>query len=82
MHVSLVETTYFDSSRALITSGSDPRSTLRIDGGFARVNPVPVTFQSARSKALRTCRPRRPVAPVMRQDLAIVWGIVVHVMSQ
>jgi hypothetical protein len=50
-----------------------------IEGGLARVNPVPTTVQPAREKAFTTCRPRRPVAPVTRTVLGIVvvlWDVV------
>jgi hypothetical protein len=64
--------TYLTSSRALETSASLPRSSFRIDGGLARVNPVPMTFQLALWKAFTTCLPSRPVAPVMIAVFAIV----------
>ena len=46
-----------------------------IEGGLARVYPVPLTSQPARSKALTTWRPRRPVAPVMRAVFGIVFVV-------
>jgi len=53
-------------------SASEPRSSFRVAGGFARANPVPTTAQSCLSKALTTCLPSRPVAPVMRAVFAMV----------
>ena len=69
---------YLTASRVFATSTSDPRSSFRIDGGLARVKPVPVTSQPALSKTFTTCLPSRPVAPVMRAFFAIlmVRGVV------
>jgi hypothetical protein len=53
-------------------SASEPRSSFRVAGGFARANPVPTTVQSFLSKAVATCLPSRPVAPVMRAVFAMV----------
>jgi hypothetical protein len=64
--------TYLTSSRALETSASLPRSSFRIDGGLARVKPVPTTFQLALWNAFTTCLPSRPVAPVIIAVFAIV----------
>ena len=55
----------------LVIFASEPRSSFKIDGGFARVNPVPTTCHSFLSNAVTTCRPSRPVAPVMRAVLVI-----------
>ncbi len=65
------------SLRAVATSSSELISSFKIVGGFARVNPVPLTSQPARSKALTTCLPSRPVAPVMRAVFAMVVMLLV-----
>ncbi|CCF37830.1 hypothetical protein CH063_01779, partial [Colletotrichum higginsianum] len=51
-----------------------PRSTLKTETPSARENPVPLTFQLRSSKALATCRPRRPVAPVTTTFLPAMSG--------
>jgi len=66
------ELTYLTSLRTLATSDSEPRSSFKIVGGFARVNPVPTTSHPFRSNALTTCLPSRPVAPVTSAIFAIV----------
>ena len=64
------------SPRVLATSDSEPRSSFTIEGGFARVNPVPVVSHPARWKAFTTCLPSRPVAPVIRAVFAIMcWRL-------
>lgn len=67
----LVGAAYLISSRAVVISGWLFRSSLR-RGRDAREKPVPLTSQPARENALTTCRPRRPVAPVMRTVFAIL----------
>lgn len=59
-------TAYCVSFNSLSTSSGFSRFALRIVGGVALVSPCPTTMHPARLKALRTCRPRRPVAPVTR----------------
>lgn len=60
----------------LATSDSEPRSSFTIEGGFARVNPVPVVSHPARWKAFTTCLPSRPVAPVIRAVFAMMcWSL-------
>lgn len=71
-HVQWTMTWGLVSSMAADTASWEFRSSLMIEGGLARVNPVPTTVQPAREKAFTTCRPRRPVAPVMRTVLGIV----------
>jgi len=66
------DVTYLTSSMTFLTSTSDLRSTFKIEGGDARVNPVPTTSQPPLLNSFTTCLPRRPVAPVMRAFLAIV----------
>ena len=48
------EAAYKISSRTFSTAKLSPRSTLRMDGGLARVKPVPTAFQPAWSNALIT----------------------------
>jgi hypothetical protein len=52
----------FSSSKTRLISSSLSKSSLTIDGGFARVKPVPTTFQCANSNDLATSRPSRPLA--------------------
>lgn len=54
------------SSNTRSISEAELRSSFTIEGGLARENPVPTTLYPARWNARRTCRPRRPVAPVTR----------------
>ena len=56
---------YFVEDRISAIEDLELRSSLRIEDE-ARVKPVLITSQSFLWKALTTCRPRRPVAPVMR----------------
>lgn len=63
---------YLDCSRALSTSSWDARSTLRIVAPSARDKPVPLAVQSRLAKAFKTCRPRRPVAPVINAVLSAI----------
>ena len=67
------------SSRTLEIDASLPRSSFMIDGGLARVNPVPTTFQPPLWKDLTTCLPSRPVAPVTSAVFAIVVVFEVEV---
>jgi hypothetical protein len=66
---------YLTSSMVLTTSASEPRSSFKMAGGLAREKPVPTTFQSCLLKAVTTCRPRRPVAPVIRAVLAMAMYV-------
>ena len=58
--------THLASSRTASTEAEELRSSLMIEGGFARVNPVPTTSNPCLWNALTTCLPSRPVAPVIR----------------
>lgn len=64
--------THFTPSSIFATSDSEARSSFTIEGGFARVNPVPTTSHPCLWNAFTTCLPSRPVAPVMRAVFAIV----------
>lgn len=69
---------YLEWSRAFPTSSEEARSTLRIVAPSARDKPVPLAVQSRLAKAFKTCRPSRPVAPVISAVLSamlvqIVW---------
>lgn len=64
--------TYFTSSKTFATSASEPKSSFKIAGGFARVKPVPTTSQPCLWNAFTTCRPSRPVAPVIRALFAMI----------
>lgn len=61
---------YLECSRAFSTSEEEARSTLRIVAPSARDKPVPLAVQSLLAKAFKTCRPRRPVAPVINAVLS------------
>lgn len=74
----VVEGTNLTCSRVAATSASEPRSSFKIVGGLARVNPVPLASHPAPLNPLRTCRPSRPVAPVMRAILAMVLIVVME----
>lgn len=56
---------YLECSRAFSTSSGEAKSTLRIVAPSAREKPVPLAVQCRLEKAFKTCRPRRPVAPVI-----------------
>lgn len=65
--------TYFTSSMVLSTAARSERSSLTICGGDALEKPVPTASQSLDSeKVRRTCRPSRPVAPVMSATCGMV----------
>lgn len=53
---------YFTSSSAFSMAAASNRSSLMVEGGDARVRPVPMTDQPRASKAWATWLPRRPVA--------------------
>jgi len=57
---------YLTSASALSTSAGTPRSILRIEVPLARAKPAPLVVQPLSSKALTTCLPNSPVAPVTR----------------
>ena len=58
--------THFTSSTVFSTAAWSERSSLTMSGGDAREKPVPTAFHSLDSENVRrTCRPSRPVAPVM-----------------
>jgi hypothetical protein len=65
------------SSRTASTKDEELRSSLMIEGGFARVNPVPTTSKPCLWNAFTTCLPSRPVAPVTRA--VFVMFVVVKV---
>jgi hypothetical protein len=61
---------YFTFSSTCLISASLLRSSFRIVSPSARERPVPLAVQLLRSKALRICRPSKPVAPVTKTVLS------------
>ena len=64
--------TYLTSSNVEVIKAWSDRSNFKIVGGFALEKPVPIAFHPSLSKACRTLRPRRPVAPVIRTVCVIL----------
>ena len=58
-----------------LTASVSPRSSLMMDGGEARVKPVPTTSHPSLWNATTTFRPSRPEAPVMRTFLDMMVGV-------
>ena len=75
-----MEGAYDSVASSSVTAVWSVRSSLWIEGGFAREKPVPTVLQPALLKADITCRPSRPVAPVMRTvgGLSLVLDVIVE----
>lgn len=63
------------ASRASSTSAASPKSTLSTDTPSAREKPVPLAVQSFRAKALATCLPSKPVAPVTKATFSLMIAV-------